>query len=65
VFYALHGIGQSYRINRSLVACIAWRPKDEAGNVEVEISFSGGAKVELTAAEHLWLRFLAEFDRKD
>jgi hypothetical protein len=65
VFYSLQGIGQTYRINRNQVACIAWRPKDESGNVAVQVTFSGGAQVELTAAEHLWLRFLAEFDRRD
>jgi hypothetical protein len=64
MLYLLHGIGQTYRINRDLVACIATRSGTEGGHVAAEITFSGGAKVELSAAEHLWNRFLAELDRR-
>jgi hypothetical protein len=64
MFYLLHGIGGSYRINLDLVACIAWRPGDEAGNVAAEIVFAGGAKMDLQAPQQLWNEFLEAVERK-
>ena len=64
MFYLLHGSGRSHRINLDQVACIAWTPVDEVGNVTAEIVFSGGGKMELEAAAHLWHEFLTTVERK-
>jgi len=64
MFYLLHGVGKSYRINLDLVACIAWQTSDKSGAVSAEIVFTGGARMEFTAEDHLWKEFLAEVDRK-
>jgi hypothetical protein len=64
VFYLLHGVGQSYRINLAMVACIAWQPS-ESGNVAAEITFAGGAKAEMTVPDHIWSTFLDQIEQED
>jgi hypothetical protein len=59
MFYLLHGIGQQYFIKIDQITCVACHLGDESGNVEAEITFSGGARVLLASAALMWEQFLA------
>ena len=59
MFYLLHGIGKQYFIKIDQIACAACHLGDGSGNVEAEITFSGGAIVKIAASAQMWEQFLA------
>jgi hypothetical protein len=65
MFYKLHGISRTYRINLDRVLCVVSPITDDLANVVSEIYFAGGGRVEVESSQLKLDELLETIDRRE